>query len=59
VTRLRVKRFKKTFNGLLQDTWTKVDFKKILNNKVHAFINLIHVQEDLVGEHSNITKRLE
>jgi hypothetical protein len=31
---LRAKRFKKAFNGLLQDTWAKVDFKKILNNKV-------------------------
>jgi len=34
VTMLRAKRFKKAFNGLLQDTWAKVDFKKILNNKV-------------------------
>jgi hypothetical protein len=34
VTRLRAKRLKKAFNGLLQYTWAKVDFKKILNNKV-------------------------
>jgi hypothetical protein len=30
VTRLRAKRFKEAFNGLLQDTWAKVDFKRIL-----------------------------
>jgi hypothetical protein len=48
-TRIRVKRFKEAFNGLLQDTWAKVDFKKILNNKNQAVINLIHVQEGLVG----------
>ena len=33
VTRLRVKRFKKAFNRLLQDMWAKVDFKRILNNE--------------------------
>jgi hypothetical protein len=32
VIRLRAKRFKEVFNGLLQDTWAKVDFKRILNN---------------------------
>jgi hypothetical protein len=32
VTRLRAKRFKEAFNGLLQNTWAKVDFKRILNN---------------------------
>ena len=32
VTRLRAKKFK-AFNGLLQDTWAKVDFKKICNKK--------------------------
>jgi hypothetical protein len=36
-----------------------MDFKKILNNKVQASINLIHIQEELVGEYSNITKRLK
>jgi hypothetical protein len=48
-TRLRAKKFKEAFNGLLQDTWAKVDFKRICNNKEQAFINLIHVQEGLVG----------
>jgi hypothetical protein len=43
VTRLRAKKFKKAFNGLLQDTWAKVDFKSICNNKEQALINLIHV----------------
>jgi len=33
VTRLRAKKFKKTFNGLLQEAWVKVDFKRICNNK--------------------------
>ena len=50
VTRLRAKRFKEAFNELLQDTWAKVDFKRILSNEEQAMINLIHVQEGLVGE---------
>jgi hypothetical protein len=49
VTRLRAKKFKEAFNGLLQDTWAKVDFKRICNNKEQALINLIHVHEGLVG----------
>jgi hypothetical protein len=59
VTKLRVKRFKEVFNGLLQDTWIKVDFKKILNNEEQTLINFIHVQKELVSGHSNITKKLE
>jgi len=43
VTRLRAKKFKEAFNGLLQDTWAKVDFKRICNNKEQVLINLIHV----------------
>jgi hypothetical protein len=43
VTRLKAKRFKEAFNGLLQDTWAKVGFKKILNNEVQALINLIYI----------------
>jgi hypothetical protein len=34
VIKFRIKRFKKTFNALFQDTRAKVDFKKILNNEV-------------------------
>ena len=34
-------------------------FNKILNNEEQALINLIDVKEELVGGHSNITKRLE
>jgi len=49
VTRLRAKRFKEAFNGLLQNSWAKVNFKRILNNEEQAVINLIHVQEGLVG----------
>jgi len=40
VTELRAKKFKEAFN---QDTWAKVDFKRICNNKEQALINLIHV----------------
>jgi hypothetical protein len=43
VTRFRAKKFKEAFNGLLQQTWAKVDFKRICNNKEQALINLIHV----------------
>jgi hypothetical protein len=39
LTRLRVKSFKEAFNGLLQDMWVKVDFKRILNNEEQAVIN--------------------
>jgi hypothetical protein len=58
VTRLRAKRFKEAFNRLLQDTWAKVDFKRILNNDEKAVINLIHVQEGLVGVTKTITQGL-
>jgi hypothetical protein len=36
-----------------------MEFNKILNNEVQALINLIHIQEGLVGRQSNITKKLE
>ena len=58
VTRLRAKKFKEAFNGLLQDTWAKVDFKRICNNKEQVVINLIHVQEGLVGRTKTITQGL-
>ena len=58
VTRLRAKKFKEAFNGLLQDTWAKVDFKRISKNKEQALINLIHVQEGLVGGSKTITQGL-
>jgi hypothetical protein len=58
VTRLRAKRFKEAFNGILQDTWAKVEFKRILNNDEKAVINLIHVQEGLVGVTKTITQGL-
>jgi hypothetical protein len=38
------------FNGILQDTWTKVDFKRILNIEEQAVINLIHVKRGLLME---------
>ena len=50
VTTLRAKKFKEAFNGLLQETWAKVNFKRIYNNKEQALINLIHVQEGLVEQ---------
>jgi len=58
VTRLRVKRFKEASNELLQDTWAKVNFKRILNNEEQTMINLIHVQEGLVGGTKTITRGL-
>ena len=58
VTRLRAKMFKEAFNGLLQDTWTKVDFKRILNNEEQAMVNFIHVQEGLVGGTKTATQGL-
>jgi hypothetical protein len=58
ITKLRAKRFKEAFNGLLQDTWAKVDFKRILNNEEQAVINLIHVQEGFVGGTKTITQGL-
>jgi hypothetical protein len=33
VTRFRAKKFKEAFNKLLQETWAKVEFKRICNNK--------------------------
>ena len=59
VIRFRAKRFKEAINGFLQDTWIRVDFERISNNKEQALINLIHVQERLIWEHSNITERLK
>jgi len=58
VIRLRAKRFKEAFNGLLQDTWAQVDFKRILNNEEQAVINLIHVQEGLASGTKTITQGL-
>ena len=58
LTRLRAKRFKEAFNGLLQNTWAKVDFNRICNNKEQALINLIHVQEGLIGGTKTITQGL-
>jgi len=59
VTRFRTKRFKEVLNGLHQDIYAKVDFKKVLSNEGQVLINLIHVQDEFVGRHSNITKRLK
>jgi hypothetical protein len=58
ITRLRAKKFKEAFNGLLQETLAKVDFKRICNNKKQALINLIHVQEGLVSGTKTITQGL-
>jgi hypothetical protein len=33
-----------------------VDFERISKNEEQALINLIHVQEEFVGEHPNIQK---
>ena len=67
VIRLREKR--EAVNGLLQETWAEVDFlqdiwakvnfERISKDEKQVLINLIHVQEDLIGEHPDITKILE
>ena len=49
VTRLRAKRFKEAFNGLLQDIWAKVDFKRLLNNEEQVVINLIDTTKRLMS----------
>jgi hypothetical protein len=54
--RSKYQRFKEAFNRLLQDTWAKMDFKRILNNEEQAMINLIHVQEELVSGTKTITQ---
>jgi hypothetical protein len=58
IIRFKAKKFKEAFNGLLQDTWAKVDFKRICNNEEQALINLIHVQEGFVGGTKTITQEL-
>jgi len=40
------------------DTWAKVDFKRICNNKEQALFNLSHIQEGLVGGTKTITQGL-
>ena len=58
ITRLRSKKFKEAFNGLLQDKWTKVDFKRIYNNTDQALIDLIHVQGGFFCGTKTITQGL-
>jgi hypothetical protein len=38
--------------------WAKVDFKRKLNNEKQVVINLIHVQEGLIGGTKTITQGL-
>jgi hypothetical protein len=59
VIRLRAKRFNEAINKLLQNTWVKIDFESISKNEEQALINLIHIQEEFVREHPNITERLK
>jgi len=59
VTRVRAKRLKKTINKFLQNTWAKVNFKRISKIEEHILINLVHVQEGHVREHPYIIERLE
>ena len=47
ITRLRAKKFKEAINGLLQSTWTKVDFKHATSQEDQALINLLCVQDGL------------
>jgi hypothetical protein len=50
---------KKTINKFLQNTWAKVNFKRISKIEEHILINLVHVQEGHVREHPYIIERLE
>jgi hypothetical protein len=59
VIRLRAKRFKETFNGLLQNTWARVNFKRILNNKEQAVIILFMFNRDLFVEPRTLHKDWE
>ena len=52
------KKFKEVFNRLHQDTWVKMDFKRICNNTEQTLINLIHVQGGVVGGTKTITQGL-
>jgi len=38
VTRLKAKRFKEAFNGLLQDTWAKVDLIRSRQGQIRILI---------------------
>jgi len=44
--------------GLRSSKKLSMDFKRIHNNKEQALINLIHVQEGLVGGTKTIAQRL-
>jgi hypothetical protein len=43
ITRAMVKKFKEAFNRLLQDTWMKVDYKRVTTKEEQSLINLIHI----------------
>ena len=44
ITRAITKKFKEAFNGLLQDTWAKMDYKITVTQEEQALIKLIHIQ---------------
>jgi hypothetical protein len=46
ITRATVNKFKEAFNGFLQDTWAKMDYKKTVQEE-QALINLIHIEDRL------------
>jgi hypothetical protein len=50
VTKLRAKMFKEAFNGLLQDTWAKVDFKRILITRSKPLLILFMFKRGLLVE---------
>ena len=43
ITRAITKKFKEAFNGLLQDTWAKMDYKITVTQEEQALIKLIHI----------------
>jgi len=47
ITRVRAKKFKEDFNGLLQDIWAKVDYERVTTQEEIALIILIHIQDEI------------
>jgi hypothetical protein len=47
ITRVRAKNFNEAFNGLLQDIWANVDYKRTTIQEGQSIINLIYIQDRL------------
>jgi len=47
ITRVRAKNFNEAFNGLLQDIWANMDYKRTTIQEGQSIINLIYIQDRL------------